>query len=156
MTTTRSTHAANLSIYPVDELLSPKFGSVRSYCSIELTSDEYLTLLASPRWSFTSPDLQFNRNFLGDRWAYQFALERFGPDNLGSLVTLSTAHGEKTMLFFSAQALQALRREIQMHRTHANPGIATMLTQLDQFFETLQPDHLAMLVDSCWPTQEYE
>jgi hypothetical protein len=137
-------------------LLSPRFGSVTSYCSIELTADEYLKLLASPRWSFTSPDLQFNRNFLGDRWAYQFALERFGPDNLGSLVTLSTGHSEKSMLFFSAQALQALRGEIQMYRAQSNPGIATMLTQLDQLFETLQPDQLAILVDSFWPTQEYE
>jgi len=154
LTTSRFTHAANLRVYPVDELLAPRFGAVTSYSSIELTADEYLKLLASPRWSFTSPDLQFNRNLLGDRWAYQFALERFGPDNLGSLVTLSTGHSEKPMLFFSAQALQALRGEIQMYRTHSNPGIETMLTQLDQLFETLQP--LPILVDSFWPTQEYE
>ncbi len=156
MITTRSTHAANLSIYPVHDSLSPKFASVTTYSSIELTADEYLKLLASPRWSFTSPDLQFNRDFLADRWAYQFALERFGPDNVGSLVTLSTGHSEKPMLFFTAQALQALRRDIQTYRTHANPGIETMLTQRDQLFETLQHDQTAILVESYWPTQEYE
>ena len=140
----------------MDELLLPRFASVTTYSSIELTADEYLKLLATPRWAFTSPDLQFNRNFLADRWAYQFAVERFGPDNVGSLVTLSTGHSEKTMLLFSAQAQQALHGEIQMYRTHANPGIETMLTQLDQLFETLQHDQIAILVDSYWPTQEYE
>lgn len=150
--------SANLSIYKLDVLLTSKFAaeSFKNDSLIKMTDNEYKDLLASQIFSFVSPNIQFNRNFLGDRWAHDFSLERFGPDSRGTRVELSTGKNELPLLFFSVKAIQETVREIHAYKQFSNPEIQKLMTEISLVLESQIKDSNPVLIHCLWPSQEYE
>lgn len=136
------------------EILENAFAEKRLL--IEISMNHYQANLTNAIYVSNGFELSFNRMMLQSRWAFDFSIDRNGPDSKSWSLEIKVGESTAQYLYFSVSQLTQVLFEIQTYKSSEPPMMKKFLEDLAQVIEGAIQENRPLLMRPLWSTQDYE